>query len=379
MKVAIIGGKLQGTEAAYLARAAGFESILIDKNPQVPAAGLACRFVCGDVVRRDPQVLNAMREADLILPANENDALLDAICEICKEENLPLAFDREAYRISESKIRSDRLFHENHIPSPRYFPEGKGPYIAKPSEASGSVGVRYLNTREDAEAFLSGQTDRENWIVQEFLQGPSYSIEVIGVPGNYRTYTVTEIHMDDVYDCCRVTAPCSITEAQQRRFSEIGKRLAELVRLHGIMDVEVIDDGEDLKVLEIDARLPSQTPIAVYHSSGINLLEELADITIQKTFTRELNPFTRFCSYEHYRRQNGRILQEGEHMMAEAGLLSLCTDFCGSREILWDLDVEHPDKMAGCDFRGIFVNWETSLDALEQRRSDILRNLKLLP
>ena len=65
--------------------------------------------------------------------------------------------------------------------------------------------------------------------------------------------------------------------------------------------------------------------------------------------------------------------------MVEAGLLSLCTDFCGSREILWDLDVEHPDKMAGCDFRGIFVNWETSLDALEQRRSDILRNLKLLP
>ena len=379
MKVAIIGGKLQGTEAAYLAGAAGFESILIDNNPQVPAAGLADRFVCGDVVRRDHEVLDAMREADFILPANENDALLDAICEICSEEHLPLAFDREAYRISESKIRSDRLFHENGIPAPRYFPEGKGPYIAKPSEASGSAGVRYLNTREDAEAFLSSQPDREDWIVQEFLQGPSYSIEVIGVPGNYRTYAVTQIHMDDVYDCCRVTAPCAITEAWQKRFSEIGKRLAELVRLHGIMDVEVIDDGEDLKVLEIDARLPSQTPITVYRSSGINLLEELADITIHKAFTRELNPSELFCSYEHYRRENGKIFQEGEHMMAEAGPLSLCRNFCGSREILWDLDVEHVGKMAGCDFRGIFVNWETSIEALEQRRTEILRNLKLLP
>ena len=379
MKVAIIGGKLQGIEAAYLALAAGYESILIDKNPQVPAAGLAGRFVCGDVIRRDPEVLKAVREADFVLPANENDALLDAVCEICSEENLPLAFDREAYRISESKIRSDRLFHENGIPSPRYYPEGKGPYIAKPSEASGSAGVRYLDTKEDVEKFLSGQQDRENWIVQEFLQGPSYSIEVIGVPGNYRTYTVTQIHMDDVYDCCRVTAPCPITEEQQKRFSGIGKCLAELVRLHGIMDVEVIDDGEDLKVLEIDARLPSQTPITVYHSSGINLLKELADITMYKEFTEELRPSRLFCSYEHYRRENGKILQEGEHMMAEAGSLYLCRDFCGSREILWDLDRQHSDRGAGSDFRGIFVNWETSAEALEQRREKLIRNLKLLP
>ena len=38
MKVAIVGGKLQGTEAVYLAKLAGFESILIDRNPEVPAS-----------------------------------------------------------------------------------------------------------------------------------------------------------------------------------------------------------------------------------------------------------------------------------------------------------------------------------------------------
>jgi pyrrolysine biosynthesis protein PylC len=42
------------------------------------------------------------------------------------------------------------------------------------------------------------------------------------------------------------------------------------------MDIEVIVDLEkgNLVVLEIDARFPSQTPIAVYHASGINLLNE---------------------------------------------------------------------------------------------------------
>ena len=38
MKIAIIGGKLQGTEAVYLAKKAGFEIILIDRDAQVPPA-----------------------------------------------------------------------------------------------------------------------------------------------------------------------------------------------------------------------------------------------------------------------------------------------------------------------------------------------------
>lgn len=119
MKIAIIGGKLQGTEAVYLAKKAGFETILIDRDAQVPASGLADRFVCGDAVRRDAQVIAAMKEADFILPCNENDALLDAICQICEEEGLRLAFDPDAYSVTKSKAASDALMHENDIPSPR--------------------------------------------------------------------------------------------------------------------------------------------------------------------------------------------------------------------------------------------------------------------
>ena len=56
---------------------------------------------------------------------------------------------------------------------------------------------------------------------------------------------------------------------------DISVKIAELIELKGIMDVEVIDDEGILKVLEIDARIPSQTPTVVYHSTGVNLLEEL--------------------------------------------------------------------------------------------------------
>ncbi len=376
MKVAIIGGKLQGTEAVYLASACGYESILIDRNPQVPAAGFADRFVCGDVVSEDPAVVAAMKEADFVLPANENDQVLSAVCRICQREGLKLAFDMNAYRISQSKIKSDALFHENHIPAPRYYPQGKPPYMIKPSGESGSAGITYAESREAVEAFLSGCKNPENWIVQEYLTGPSYSIEVIGLPGNYRTYPLTQIHMDRVYDCCKVTSPCPVSPARKQRLSEIGRKIAGLIDLHGIMDVEVIDDGEDLKVLEIDARIPSQTPIAVLYSSGMNELAELADITVSGNFTKPQTDLGRYSVYEHYKREDGHIVQEGEHMMAGAGHLRVLEDFCGSKIAITDLC---EDEAGEGDFRGIFVNWADTEEELEARRGEILQKLKTLP
>lgn len=373
MKIAIIGGKLQGTEAVYLASVAGFESILIDKDPSVPAAGFADRFICGDVVLEEPEVVAAMKEADLVLPANENDEVLEAVCRICRREGLALAFDRQAYEISSSKIKSDRLFHENHIPAPRYYPQGRAPYMIKPAKESGSAGIMYAETEEDAERFLAACPDPENWIIQEYLTGPSYSVEVIGVPGNYRTYAVTQIHMDSVYDCCRVTAPCHITQAQENRLYEIALKLAELVALHGIMDVEVIDDGCDMKVLEIDARIPSQTPIAVLYASGMNELSELADVIVTGDFTKKQENKKKWSAYEHYRRSGGCVVQEGEHMMSRAGHLHIRENFCGSKVAVTDMTED------GGDFCGIFVNWENSWEELEKVRAAVLENLKTLP
>lgn len=373
MKVAIIGGKLQGTEACYLANAAGIKSILIDKNPFAPASGLCDRFINGDVIKRDSAVIDAMREADFVLPANENDELLEAILSICDEYNLKLAFDPAAYAITKSKIKSDEIFHKNDIPSPRYFPAGKPPYIFKPEGESGSAGVRKLESADACFSMIEECGNSGKYIIQEYMEGPSYSIEVIGVPGNYRTYTVTEIHVDEGYDCCMVTAPVNISDEKKKSFSKIAKKIAGLVNLHGIMDVEVIDDGKELKVLEIDARLPSQTPITVLKSSGVNMLSEIADITLFGEFRSENTADTKeenFAVYEHLRRENGQVIQEGEHSMSDANPLTLRNDFLGSREVISDY------MKPGVDFRGIFINWGSTASEVDEWRNTLLHSLK---
>ena len=370
MKICIVGGRLQGIEACYLARACGMESILIDIDPAVPAGGLADRFVSGDLVKEDPQVVEAFREADIILPSNENDELLAKICELAERFCIPLAFDPEAYEITKSKIKSDRLFRENDIPCPRYYPEGRAPYVVKPSDGSGSTGVMKLDTAEDAGKYL--ETAAGGDIIQEYLEGPSYSIEVIGKPGSYRTYTVTQVHVDKGYDCHMITSPAPVNAEKHARFREIAVRLAELVGLKGIMDVEVIDDGEDLKVLEIDARIPSQTPIAVLKSSGMNLLKELSDITLYGEF-RDENTAGQggekiFCAYENYKRDNGLITAQGEHIMRNAGPLTYRENFLGSMETMTDFAGETSD------FRGIFINWGENEEEVLKWRNTLLHS-----
>ena len=370
MKAAIIGGKLQGTEAVYLASKAGIRSLLIDKKKNTPASGLCDEFALFDVRKKEKALIELLKTADFVLPALENEEAHQALIEIAAEHHFKLAFDQDAYGITSSKLKSDELIRKNGVPAPGYYPDCKSPYIIKPSGESGSIGVRKAISAEEVEVFLSCWEGRGNWVVQEFLDGPSYSVEVIGVPGNYRAYQITKIHMDEVYDCKMVTSPCPVTQEQKDQFERIGCRLAELVKLHGIMDVEVIDDKGLFKVLEIDARIPSQTPTVVYHASGVNLLKELADLTVYGIFADPQKELGRCCSYEHYTVTPSGVFPHGEHIMGEAGPLTLRKGFCGADEVLSDYDGSWNE------WRGTFINWADTESELEEKRNRMMRCLE---
>lgn len=368
-RIAIVGGKLQGTEAAYLAGKAGIESLLIDYYEKSPAMGLCDEFLCCDVTEESKELIDALDRVDFILPANENDRVLEALVKLADKYHYRLAFDRDAYSVASSKLLSDKLIHENGVPAPQYYPNCKAPYIVKPSGFSGSEGVKRIDTEEELKKFLDKAPRNENWIAQEFLRGPSYSIEVIGQPGNYQTYEVTEIHMASDYDCKMVTAPCAITKAQEEGFRRIAVKLAELVNLRGIMDVEVIDDHGEFKVLEIDARIPSQTPTVVYHSTGVNFIAELAELFCSGRLTAKEPGRKKYCSYEHLLIKDGRFTEHGEHIMSQGGPLTLRKSFFGADEVISDFVREE------LPWRGTFINWADTEEELSEKRENMRMSL----
>ena len=198
---------------------------------------------------------------------------------------------------------------------------------------SGSQGVKIIDNESDLNEHLSSA--EHPWVVQEYVRGPSYSIEIIGKPEKYSALQVTDLEMDTGYDCKRVQAPSDLSEALKSEFEIISTKLANALPLRGLMDVEVIHHENSLKVLEIDARFPSQTPTAVYWSTGLNMFAMLADLFLYKDDGKENEPVEeKGVIYEHINVSPHLIEVSGEHIMSGTDSLHLEQDFFGADEAI---------------------------------------------
>lgn len=353
MSVAIAGGGLQGLEVTYLAGKAGFATLLLDKTNDAPATGICHRFACIDLT--DHGALGeALNSVDLVIPATENPAALQSLVEWCGGTGIPLAFDPGAYAVSSSKSVSDALFRSLGIPAPTPWPDCEFPVLAKPDGMSGSKGVEVFDDLLAIEARFD-VLPPPGHVLQSYLAGPSYSVEIIGRPGNYTPFQTTRLQMDRGFGCKRVLAPCSLSPEFEVQFETMAVALAEALELKGIMDVEcILHDGE-LKVLEIDARFPSQTPTAVYHSTGINMVERLVRVFLDPGPNDPVSASSfrpGGSVLEHIKVRDGRLSVCGEQVMSGEGPLRLEVDFFGAEEALTNFDPGRADWVATLMVKG---------------------------
>jgi len=366
---AVAGGKLQGVEAAYLAHKAGWEVLLIDRLPSPPASGLSDSFIKLDITKTE-KLKRALSGVDLIIPALEDDNALSSLSMISENLNIPFAFDKDSYNTSSSKIKSDFFFKKADIPAPKPWPEGKFPFIAKPDKGSGSIGIQIFNNTDQFNDAFPGSHPFEDLVLQEYIPGPSFSLEVMGSPGHYTSLQVTDLHMDTIFDCKRVTAPTLLSPGHIRKFEKLGISIAESIKLNGLMDIEVILHDGILKVLEIDARLPSQTPSAVFWSTGINIIERLGTLFIESLSARhhpEEN--TRGVIFEHISVSSGRLEIAGEHIMGDSGPLYVKKDFFGSDEAITNYSKNNTEWVA------TLINTGSNLEKAWDKRNRVLNEI----
>jgi pyrrolysine biosynthesis protein PylC len=172
-------------------------------------------------------------------------------------------------------------------------------------------------------------------VVQEFVSGKSVSIEVIGNGEKARSYPTTEVILDSNYDCKMVLCePNILPEEDNEMFSLIGKRVAEETGLKGLMDVEAIYTKKGLRVLEIDARIPSQTPAAVWAATDINLLEEFVFSAMGKDTGKK--SIGECSAYEHYLVENNSLITCGEKVFGKVTGPRFEPRFFGADEAITD-------------------------------------------
>jgi pyrrolysine biosynthesis protein PylC len=344
VRLLIIGAKLQGVEALYLARKAGYYAVAVDRNADAPGIRLADEFVVGDVFHEDV-MLPLFRAADAVLPAVEDIDVLRKIETYGEKTGTPVLFDSAAYGISCSKEKSNRLFAVSGLPVPGAYPECDYPVILKPDGQSGSKNVKKAFSPDEVEAYLAAYGG-QNTVIQEYLHGPSYSLEVLGDGERYFFPQITEVITDRGYDCKRVIAPAQLTPAQERQMLKIGQSLAQSLQIKGIFDIEVISHNGQLKLLEIDARLPSQTPISVYHSTGMNMVEMMVELALGSAKNIRVSTEKQVCVYQQIEVGGGQIRVLGEHIMSECRALRIREGFYGCTAAITDYEEGRTDWRA---------------------------------
>jgi pyrrolysine biosynthesis protein PylC len=328
MRLAIAGGGLQGVEAAWLAAQAGWGSLLIDRRPDPPAKLLAGSFRQLDLLKAPPEeIAELCRGFAAVLPALEDQAAIDRLAGLARSGLIPpVAIDPEAYRLSASKPLSKDIFRRLGLPAAEdWRPGAKGAFVAKPASLSGSRGVRYFGSAAELEAALPDEAARQGLVIERRALGPQYSIEVTAKAGLARAWQVTRLEMDELSDCRLVEAPADLGPALENSLKAMAVAIAAEIGLTGLMDLEaVLQDGEWV-LLEIDARLPSQTPTAVHLSTGVNLLAELLRcfVEVESPAPPAFPPqAARRAVYEHVRSRSGAVTRHGEHVMGSMGPLS---------------------------------------------------------
>lgn len=313
MKLAVIGGALQGMGVAYLAKKAGIRTVIIDRWPDAPGFSLADEHVVLDVVEDEDEAMSIIDDCDAVLPANEDIVTLNHLTTMMRGTSVPLIYDPRAYRISRSKLLSNKLMRSLDVPMPAPWPDCGFPVIVKPSDESRSVGVsRADNQRQLEKGIKTARLYGGGVVIQEFVSGPSVSLEVIGNGGEAVPLVTTQVLFDETYDCKMVMSPPENALFDEDLFRSSCEKIAMELDLKGIMGMEAMVSKGIAEVIEIDARFPSQTPAAVYHSHGVNMVHMLLELF---TADRLVRPDTRggkVAIYEHVLKQGYVLRSKGE-------------------------------------------------------------------
>ena len=348
MDICVVGGRLQGTEATYLAKKAGYGVILIDKDSNAPAASLADEFHALDLLKSDSATRKILNSTDAVLPATENKRTLSFLKRLSSQTGIPYMQDNSAFWISSDKIKSIEFFDSLNIPHPESWPNSGFPVVVKPAGKSGSVGIyRADNGEQLRDALKRSSLVDAKAVVQKFINGPALSLEIIALDGNPLPLQITQLEFDETYGCKRVFAPDLVNNDVRESFIEISKNMASGLNLNGLMDSQAIVDANDIPLMiEINARLPSQTPTVVYHSSGINMVGLLVEIFINNKMPHVSIEPKNSVIYQHIKVNNSSVVIMGEHIMSEARNLRIEKDFFGVDEAITNLDADKSKGVA---------------------------------
>ena len=162
------------------------------------------------------------------------------------------------------------------------------PCITKPTDNAGSRGVTLVNTPEELEAALaySRENGRSgNVILEEFMEGPEVSVEVIVWQGIPHVLQVTDKLTTGAPHFVEMghSQPSRLPEADLETIRDLAARAVKAVGIgNGPAHVEIMLTKDGPKMVELGARMGGDciTSHLVPLSTGIDMVKATIDISL---------------------------------------------------------------------------------------------------
>lgn len=277
-RVLILGAGAMQLPAIRAARQEGLEVVVADGNPRAPAIPYADRFLHIDIKDKDAMLQGARQLRDDGGLAGVFTAATDfsgTVAWVSQELGLP-GIGWEVACNASSKARMRRIFREQGIPSPRFveIPKTAGqsgfnldavaglslPVVVKPMDNMGARGVRKVTDPAglpqavaDAMAFARGGV-----IIEEFIEGPEYSIDSLVIDGRLYPCGLADRHICFPPYFIEVghTIPTALPAAEQQELVQVFARAVQALGIrNGVAKGDVFMTSRGPVIGEIAARL----------------------------------------------------------------------------------------------------------------------------
>lgn len=250
-------------------------------------------------------------QIDAIVTA-ATDKPLVMMARVAKELNLPF-YSIETAQWSTDKFQMKERFELGGVPHAQgrlisKVEEAEGlvfPVIVKPRDNSGSRGVKLCRDRNELQISIDEALENsklDTVLVEEFIEGPEYSIESLHHDGKSEVIQFTEKKTTEFPYNVELghIQPANISEENKQKIREIISKIGKVLNFENCPShTELKINERGIFVIETSPRLGGDyiTSTLTPLSTGVNLEDELLKISLGE----EINPSPKAVQYSGVR------------------------------------------------------------------------------
>jgi tyramine---L-glutamate ligase len=233
---------------------------------------------------------SCMAEADaVLLIAPETGGYLAQLSAIAERLNkMVLGCHAQAVQIASDKYQTYQHLKRHNIQTPSTYlyadwPQSQGAWVAKPIDGAGCADAAVFENPHQLDAWM--QTRKQSHIIQPFVEGIPASFSMLCKAG--KAYLLTcnrqKIRFNDAeleYQGGVINELIEYRDA----FQHVAEKIAQVFSgLAGYVGVDLIVNGDDIYVLEINPRLTTSY-VAMHQACGVNPARMLLDLFYNEAF-----------------------------------------------------------------------------------------------